>query len=253
MQKRELGRSGLKVSAIELGCMGLNSSYSTSIVSKDEGVALIRAAVGRGITFFDTAEVYGPFISEELVDEALKPLREPVVIATKFGWKIAADGQIVGLDSRPQHVREVVEASLKRLGTDRIDLLCQNRVDPNLPIEDVAGTIKELIGEGRSTSACWSQASRRSAAPMRCNLSRWSKTNIAFGRASRRPTEPSERAMNSVLASCPSARSAGASSLARWARIPNLPRMIRATVFPVFRRKRWKKPGAGGLVETGRS
>jgi aryl-alcohol dehydrogenase-like predicted oxidoreductase len=149
MQKRELGRSGLKVSALGLGCMGLNSSYSSSIVSKDEGVALIRAAVERGVTFFDTAEVYGPFINEELVGEALNPMREQVVIATKFGWKIDPDRKTVGLDSRPQHIREVVEASLKRLRTERIDLLYQHRVDPDVPIEDVAGTVKELISEGK--------------------------------------------------------------------------------------------------------
>jgi aryl-alcohol dehydrogenase-like predicted oxidoreductase len=150
MQKRKLGKSNLEVSAIGFGCMGLNASYATSIVSKDEGIALIRAAVERGVTFFDTAEVYGPFINEELVGEALQPLREHVVIATKFGWKIdAAERKSVGLDSRPKHIREVVEASLKRLRTDRIDLLYQHRVDPNVPIEDVASTVKELITEGK--------------------------------------------------------------------------------------------------------
>src|SRR5437763_6286580 len=138
MHNRELGRSGLKVSAIGLGCMGLNSSYATSVVSKDESIALIRAAVERGVTFFDTAEVYGPFINEELVGEALTPVRDQVVIATKFGWKIDADNKTVGLDSRPQHIREVVEASLKRLRTDDIDLLYQHRVDPNVAIEYVA-------------------------------------------------------------------------------------------------------------------
>jgi aryl-alcohol dehydrogenase-like predicted oxidoreductase len=149
MKKRQLGKSNLEVSSIGFGCMGLNSSYSSSIVSKDEGVALIRAAVERGVTFFDTAEVYGPFTNEEVVGEALEPLREQVVIATKFGWKIDAAGKIAGLDSRPQHIREVVEASLKRLRTDRIDLLYQHRVDPNVPIEDVAGAVKELIAEGK--------------------------------------------------------------------------------------------------------
>ena len=149
MQKRNLGKSNLEVSAIGFGCMGLNSSYSSSFVSKDEGVALIRTAVERGVTFFDTAEVYGPFINEELVGEALRPVREQVVIATKFGWNIGADGKTAGLDSRPQHIREVVEASLKRLRTDRVDLVYQHRVDPNVPIEDVAGTVKELIGEGK--------------------------------------------------------------------------------------------------------
>src|SRR4051794_21323152 len=148
MQKRKLGKSGLEVSALGLGCMGLNASYS-SIISKDEGIALIRAAVERGVTFFDTAEVYGPFINEELVGEALSPLREQVVIATKFGWKLDTNGKNVGLDSRPQHIREAVEGSLKRLRTDRIDLLYQHRVDPEVPIEDVASTVKELIAAGK--------------------------------------------------------------------------------------------------------
>src|SRR3954462_10012631 len=112
MKTRKLGRSVLEVSAMGLGCMGLNSSYSTSVVSKDEGIALIRAAVERGVTFFDTAEIYGPFINEELVGEALRPVRERMVIATKFGWKIDGNRQTVGLDSRPQHIREVVEGSL---------------------------------------------------------------------------------------------------------------------------------------------
>jgi aryl-alcohol dehydrogenase-like predicted oxidoreductase len=149
MQTRELGHSGLNVSAIGLGCMGLNSSYATSVVSKDDGIALIRGAVEHGVTFFDTAEVYGPFINEELVGEALSPVREQVIIATKFGWNIDANSQNLGLDSRPKHIREVVEASLKRLRTDHIDLLYQHRVDPNVPIEDVAGVVKDLIAEGK--------------------------------------------------------------------------------------------------------
>lgn len=157
MEKRILGQN-LEVSAIGFGCMGLNSSYSTSVVSKDEGIALIRAAVERGVTFFDTAEVYGPFINEELVGEALQPVRDRVVVATKFGWRIDANRQTVGLDSRPQHIREVVEASLKRLRTDRIDLLYQHRVDPEVPIEDVAGAVKELIGEGKVTHFGMSEA-----------------------------------------------------------------------------------------------
>lgn len=148
MKERRLGQN-LKVSAIGLGCMGLNASYVTSIVSKEEGIALLRAAVERGVTFFDTAEVYGPFINEELVGEALSGVRDEVVIATKFGWKIDVDRKTVGLDSRPEHIREVAEASLKRLRTDRIDLLYQHRVDPEVPIEDVAGAVKELIAEGK--------------------------------------------------------------------------------------------------------
>ena len=150
MQKRKLGRSGLEVSAIGLGCMGLSSGYGPA-VNKQEGIALIRAAYAQGVTFFDTAEAYGPFANEELVGEALGPLRKEVVIATKFGWKIdpRAERGLAGLDSRPEHIREVAETSLKRLKTDVIDLFYQHRVDPNVPIEDVAGTIKDLIREGK--------------------------------------------------------------------------------------------------------
>lgn len=146
MQKRKLGK--LEVSAIGLGCMGLSSGYGPA-VDKQTGVALIRSAVERGITFFDTAEVYGPFINEELVGEALSPFRDEVVIATKFGFKIDADGKQVGLDSRPEHIKEVAEASLKRLKTDVIDLFYQHRVDPNVPIEEVAGAVKDLIRQGK--------------------------------------------------------------------------------------------------------
>src|SRR3954469_6941465 len=148
MKTRKLGRSGLEVSALGFGCMGLNSSYSSSIVSKDEGVALIRAAVDRGVTFFDTAEVYGPFDNEELVGEALSPLRDQVVIATKFGFELST-GQSRGPDSRPETSKRSVEDSLRRLQTDYIDLLYQHRVDRDVPIEDVAGTVKELIAEGK--------------------------------------------------------------------------------------------------------
>jgi aryl-alcohol dehydrogenase-like predicted oxidoreductase len=149
MQKRELGNSSLEVSAIGLGCMGLSFGYGPA-VDKQEGIALIRAAVDLGVTFFDTAEVYGPFTNEELVGEALAPYRGQVVIATKFGWRIdPATGKSVGLDSRPEHVKEVAEASLKRLKTDVIDLFYQHRVDPNVLIEDVAGAVKELIQQGK--------------------------------------------------------------------------------------------------------
>src|SRR4051794_31906765 len=147
MKTRNLGKSGLEVSALGFGCMGLSYGYGPA-VDKAHGVQVIRAAVDRGVTFFDTAEVYGPFTNEELVGEALAPVRDRVVIATKFGFKIE-NGKQAGLDSRPEHVREVVEASLKRLRTDRIDLLYQHRVDPNVPIEDVAGAVKELIREGK--------------------------------------------------------------------------------------------------------
>jgi aryl-alcohol dehydrogenase-like predicted oxidoreductase len=149
MQIRELGRSGLKVSAIGLGCMGISFSYATQLSNK-EGVALIRAAVERGVTFFDTAEVYGPFANEEVVGEALRPLREQVVIATKFGFDIdPSTGQNRGVSSRPDHIRRALEGSLQRLGVETIDLLYQHRVDPSVPIEDVAGTVKDLITEGK--------------------------------------------------------------------------------------------------------
>ncbi len=147
MQKRRLGRSGLEVSAIGLGCMGLSHAYGRPL-EKREAIALIRAAFDRGVTFFDTAEVYGPFTNEEIVGEALAPFRRQVVIATKFGFRIV-DGKQAGLDSRPEHIREVAEASLKRLKTDVIDLFYQHRVDPNVPIEDVAGAVQELIREGK--------------------------------------------------------------------------------------------------------
>jgi aryl-alcohol dehydrogenase-like predicted oxidoreductase len=149
MQTRPLGKSGLEVSALGLGCMGLSFGYGPP-VAKQDGIKLIRAAVDLGVTFFDTAEVYGPFTNEELVGEALAPVRDRVVIATKFGWKIdPATGKSVGLDSRPEHIREVADASLKRLRTNVIDLLYQHRVDPNVPIEDVAGTVKDLIRAGK--------------------------------------------------------------------------------------------------------
>ncbi|HWG57870.1 MAG TPA: aldo/keto reductase [Candidatus Acidoferrales bacterium] len=147
MQKRKLGKSNLEVSAIGLGCMGLSFGYGPA-VSKQEGISLIRAAVERGVTFFDTAEMYGPFTNEELVGEALGPVRERVVIATKFGFKIE-NGKQTGLDSRPAHVKEVAEASLRRLRIDAIDLFYQHRVDPEVPIEDVAGAVKELIQQGK--------------------------------------------------------------------------------------------------------
>ena len=147
MQMRMLGKSGLEVSALGFGCMGLNFGLGAG-VTRDEGIAIIRAAVDRGVTFFDTAEAYGPFTNEEIVGEALAPVRDRVVIATKFGFKFEA-GKQAGLDSRPSHIRDVAEASLKRLKTDRIDLFYQHRVDPDVPIEDVAGAIADLIREGK--------------------------------------------------------------------------------------------------------
>jgi aryl-alcohol dehydrogenase-like predicted oxidoreductase len=148
MEKRKLGKSGLEVSAIGLGCMGLSFAYGPAMETK-EAIKLIRAAVDRGVTFFDTAEAYGPFKNEEVVGEALAPVRDKVVIATKFGFKFDAANAQSGLDSRPQHIREVAEASLKRLKTDVIDLFYQHRVDPETPIEDVAGAVKDLIKEGK--------------------------------------------------------------------------------------------------------
>ena len=146
MRKRELGRSGLEVSAIGLGCMGLSYGYGPA-TEKQAAIALIRSAVERGVTFFDTAEAYGPFINEEVVGEALAPFRDQVVIATKFGF---AGGDVQrGMDSRPENIRQVADAALKRLKTDRIDLFYQHRVDPDVPIDDVAGAVKELIWEGK--------------------------------------------------------------------------------------------------------
>jgi len=159
MEKRTLGHAGLEVSAIGLGCMGLSHGYGPA-TDKQQAIALIRGAVERGVTLFDTAEIYGPFTNEELVGEALAPFRRQVVIATKFGFKIV-EGKQAGLDSRPVHIREVVEGSLKRLKTDVIDLLYQHRVDPNVPIEDVAGTVKQLIHQGKVRHFGLSEAGAR--------------------------------------------------------------------------------------------
>src|SRR6266705_2266976 len=148
MQRRKLGKSNLEVSALGLGCMGMSFSYPP-FPDKQEMISLIRTAVDRGVSFFDTAEVYGPFTNEELVGEALAPVRNQVVIATKFGFRFAPDGKQLGQDSRPEHIKQAVEGSLKRLKTDVIDLLYQHRVDVNVPIEDVAGAVKELIRQGK--------------------------------------------------------------------------------------------------------
>src|SRR2546427_8988001 len=148
MQRRKLGKSALEVSALGLGCMGMSFSYPP-FPDKQEMIALIQAAFNRGVTFFDTAEVYGPFTNEELVGEAVAPFRKQVVIATKFGFRFAADGKQLGQDSRPETIKQAVEGSLKRLKTEVIDLLYQHRVDVNVPIEDVAGTVKDLIQQGK--------------------------------------------------------------------------------------------------------
>jgi aryl-alcohol dehydrogenase-like predicted oxidoreductase len=148
MQKRTLGNRGLEVSALGFGCMGLSANYGPP-AERQEGIKIVRAAVERGVTFFDTAEAYGPFTNEELVGEALAPFRDRVVIATKFGFGINPDGSRYGLDSRPDHIRQVTDAALSRLKVETIDLLYQHRVDPNVPIEDVAGTIRGLIDQGK--------------------------------------------------------------------------------------------------------
>src|SRR5246127_2794095 len=162
MQKRKLGKSNIEVSVIGLGCMGMSFSYGPP-KDKQEMASVLRAAVQRGITFFDTAEVYGPYANEELVGEALAPYRGQVVIATKFGFKLNPDGSPgwQGLDSRPEHIREAAEGSLKRLRVDAIDLYYQHRVDPNVPIEDVAGAVKELIQEGKEKHFGLSEASAK--------------------------------------------------------------------------------------------
>jgi aryl-alcohol dehydrogenase-like predicted oxidoreductase len=158
MQKRRLGKNGLEVSAIGLGCMGLSFGLGPA-TDRREAIAVIRSAVDRGVTLFDTAEGYGPFVNEELVGEALQPVRDRALICTKFGFKITYKGEMVGLDSRPEHIREVVDASLKRLRTDHIDLLYQHRVDPAMPMEDVAGAVKGLIAAGKVRHFGLSEAS----------------------------------------------------------------------------------------------
>ena len=158
MQKRRLGQNGLEVSAIGLGCMGLSFGLGPA-TEKGEAIEVIRTAVDRGVTLFDTAEAYGPFANEELVGEALTPIRDQVLICTKFGFDITASGETVGLNSRPEHIREVADASLKRLRTDHIDLLYQHRVDPAVPMEDVAGAVKDLIQAGKVKHFGLSEAS----------------------------------------------------------------------------------------------
>jgi aryl-alcohol dehydrogenase-like predicted oxidoreductase len=183
LKRRSLGRSGLEVSAIGYGCMGLTGTYGQAL-DRPEAIALVRAAVERGVTMFDTAEAYGPFSNEELVGEALAPLRERVVIATKFGFGINPDGTRYGVDSRPEHIRQVVDAMLKRLNVTTIDLLYQHRVDPNVPIEDVAGTVKELIQDGKVKFLGLSEASAKtlrrahavqSVAAIQSEYSLWSR------------------------------------------------------------------------------
>jgi aryl-alcohol dehydrogenase-like predicted oxidoreductase len=160
MEQRRLGNSGLGVSAIGLGCMGISSGLGPA-VDHQQGIAVIQAAVERGVTFFDTAEVYGPFVNEELVGEALAPFRDQVVIATKFGFRFDQEDRQVGLSSRPEHIRQAVDGSLQRLGVDTIDLLYQHRVDPEVAIEEVAGAVKDLIGAGKVKHFGLSEAGRQ--------------------------------------------------------------------------------------------
>src|ERR1700761_6773483 len=149
MEKRTLGSAKLEVSALGFGCMGMSQSFGPNPGDRGQMIDLLRAAVDRGVTFFDTAEVYGPFVNEELVGEALQPVRDQVVIATKFGFAFDTDGKQTGLSSRPEHIKQVADASLKRLRTARIDLFYQHRVNPDVPIEDFAGAVKELIAAGK--------------------------------------------------------------------------------------------------------
>ena len=215
MQKRTLGTSGLEVSALGFGCMGVSFGYGQP-TSREDGIGIIRAAADAGVTFFDTAEAYGPFTNEELVGEALGPIRDHVVIATKFGFKFE-NGKQTGLDSRPSHIREVAEASLKRLKTDRIDLFYQHRVDPDVPIEDVAGAVRDLIHEGKVKHFGLSEAGvktiRRAHAVQpvrRC------KANTHCGGASRSGT-CFGRLRNWASGSCP---------LVRWARVSSRARSM---------------------------
>lgn len=204
MEKRKLGKSGLEVSALGFGCMGMSFGFGPAI-DRQEGIKVIRAAAERGVTFFDTAEVYGPFTNEELVGEALAPLRGKVVIASKFGFKIE-NGGIAGLDSRPERIKRVAEDSLKRLKIDAIDLFYQHRVDPNVPIEDVAGAVKDLIRQGKVKHFGLSEAEReRSVAPTPSSRSPRSRasTRCERGIPRRRCCRP---ARSSASASCPGAR-----------------------------------------------
>jgi aryl-alcohol dehydrogenase-like predicted oxidoreductase len=201
MQKRKLGKSNLEVSAIGLGCMGMSSAYGPA-ADKQEMIALLRATVDRGITFFDTAEAYGPFANEELVAEALAPFKGKVVIATKFGFDIdpKTGERRAGLNSRPKHIKEVAEASLKRLRVEAIDLFYQHRVDPDVPIEDVAGAVKELIRDGKSsTSDFLSPLQGPFAALTQFNLSRrFRASTLSSGEGRRQRSYPRLKSSKSV-------------------------------------------------------
>ncbi len=255
MQQRKLGNSGLEVSALGLGCMGMSHGYGKP-GDKQEMIGLLRAAVDRGVTLFDTAEVYGPFTNEELVGEALAPVRDQVKIATKFGFAIGPGATRDGVDSRPEHIREVAEASLRRLRTEVIDLLYQHRVDPAVPIEEVAGTVGELIREGKVRHFGMSEAGaatiRRAHAvqPVAALQSEYS----IWWREPEKEASPPSRSWASV--SCPSARSAAASSPARSTPAPLSKRTTSATtcrVSPPMRGKptrRWSISSAGSRPAT---
>jgi aryl-alcohol dehydrogenase-like predicted oxidoreductase len=187
MQKRTLGR-GLEVSAIGLGCMVMSQGYGPNPGDRQAMISLIRTAVDRGVTFFDTAEVYGPFVNEELVGEALAPFRDQVVIATKFGFQFDDQGRQIGLSSRPEHIKQAVDGSLQRLGVDAIDLYYQHRVDPQVPIEDVAGAVKQLIEAGKVKHLGLSEAAwARSAVPTPCSRSPRCKASTRCGGQGRKP------------------------------------------------------------------
>ena len=235
MQKRILGKSGLEVSAIGLGCMGMSFGYGT-VADKQEMIKLIHRAVEQGITFFDTAEVYGPYINEELVGEALAPFRKDVIIATKFGFNIQ-DGKQAGLNSKPAHIKEVAEASLKRLNVEVIDLFYQHRVDPDVPIEDVAGAVKELIQEGKVKHFGLSEAGANTIRKAHAvQLSQHFRVSIHYGQEllSRKSFLPWK---NWELDLCHSVRLAKDSLRAKWMRIQHLVILISAAYYQGLLRK----------------
>ena len=236
MQKRKLGKSSLEVSALGLGCMGMSFGYGPP-KDKQEMISVIRSAVELGVTFFDTAEVYGPFTNEELVGEALAPVRAQVVIATKFGFQFDETGKQAGLNSRPEHIKQVAEASLKRLKTDVIDLFYQHRVDPNVPIEDVAGAVKDLIQQGKVKHFGLSEAGVQTiGARTPSSPSRHFKASTPFGGGSRKPRS-CRLSKSSESALFLSARWEKASLQARSTRAPLLTARTSATRYRVLRRR----------------
>ena len=230
MQKRKLGKNGLEVSAIGLGCLGMTFGYGPAH-DKKEMIAVIRAAVERGVTFFDTAEAYGPFTNEELVGEALAPFRGKVVIATKFGWKSDSSEKWTELDSRPEHIKQVAEASLKRLKIDAIDLFYQHRVDSNVPIEDVAGAVKDLIREGKVKHFGLCEAGAQTI-----RGAQGSRANIRSGGESLK-TQCCQLSRSSGLDSFLLALWVRAFSQARSTKVRSSIARIIATSFPVLRRR----------------